>query len=346
MSRTELGTLGEFGLINRIKAGFETHHQASTLKGIGDDCAVIDLGNDEVMVISTDFLVEGVHFDLSYTPLKHLGYKCVAVNVSDVAAMNAVPTQITVSIALSNRFSVEAVDELYAGISAAADNFKVDVVGGDTTSSLKGLIVSITVIGRAKKADIAYRSGAKVGDVVCITGDLGGAYAGLQVLEREKQEFLANPEMQPQLDQKDYIVQRLLKPEARMDVIYDLKEKGVVPNAMIDISDGLASEILHICDASNVGVLLYEDKLPVEQDTLNALYEFKIDTTTAALNGGEDYELLFTVSLEDFEKIKNQPDIIAIGLIHEKEKGHHLVSGKGYLYPIKAQGWNHLSGEK
>ncbi len=342
MSRTELGTLGEFGLIDRIKSNFTNHLNTSTIKGIGDDCAVIDIDNENALLISTDMLVEGVHFDLSYTPLKHLGYKAVAVNVSDIAAMNGIPSQITVSLALSNRFSVEAIDELYEGIKAACENFKVDLVGGDTTSSLKGLIISISVLGKAEKKNIAYRSGANVSDVVCVTGDLGGAYTGLQILEREKQEFLANPEMQPQLEGRDYVVKRLLKPEARMDIVHELKELGVVPTSMIDISDGLASELIHICTASNVGAAIFEDKLPIMSETESNLFEFELDPTMAAMNGGEDYELLFTCSLADFEKLKNHEDIHAIGYLTAASEGIRLSSKKGNIYPIQAQGWNHL----
>jgi thiamine-monophosphate kinase len=271
-----------------------------------------------------------------------LGYKAVAVNVSDIAAMNGIPQQITVSIAISNRFSVEAIDEFYKGIRLACENYKVDLVGGDTTSSQRGLMISVTVIGTAKKSEVAYRSGAKVNDVICVSGDLGAAYAGLQILEREKEVYSANPEMQPELEGKDYVIKRLLKPEGRTDIVHELKDLGIVPTSMIDISDGLASEMLHICNASGVGAYVYEDKLPITHDTEQTLFDFKLDPTTAAMNGGEDYELLFTVSMKDFEKLKNHEDITTIGYITEKAKGVIMISKKGNQYPIKAQGWDHL----
>jgi thiamine-monophosphate kinase len=343
MMRTELSTLGEFGLIERIKLNQAEKQQKSTLKGIGDDCAVIEKNRSEVTLISTDILLEGIHFDLAYTPLQHLGYKAVAVNVSDVAAMNGIPQQITVSLAISNRFSVEAVDELYRGIRMACENYKVDLIGGDTTSSQRGLMISITVIGTAKKSEVAYRSGAKVNDVICVSGDLGAAYAGLQILEREKEVFTANPDMQPELEGKDYVIKRLLKPEGRTDIVHELKDLGIIPTSMIDISDGLASEVLHICNASGVGAYIYEDKLPIAHETEQTLFDFKLDPTTAAMNGGEDYELLFTVSMKDFEKLKNHEDITTIGYITDKSKGVIMVSKKNNQYPIKAQGWNHLS---
>jgi thiamine-monophosphate kinase len=340
--RTELSTLGEFGLIERIKSNLAEKQQKSTLRGIGDDCAVIEKNRSEVTLVSTDILLEGIHFDLSYTPLQHLGYKAVAVNVSDIAAMNGVPEQITVSIAISNRFSVEAVDELYKGIRLACENYKVDLIGGDTTSSQRGLMISVTVLGTAKKSEVAYRSGAKVNDVICVSGDLGAAYTGLQILEREKAVFVSNPEMQPELEGKDYVIKRLLKPEGRTDIVHELKDLGIVPTAMIDISDGLASELLHICAASGVGAYVYEDKLPISFETEQSLFDFKLDPTTAAMNGGEDYELLFTVSMKDFEKLKNHEDITTIGYITEQKKGVSMISKKGNQYPIKAQGWNHL----
>jgi thiamine-monophosphate kinase len=343
--RTELGTLGEFGLIERIKANQATKQQKSTLRGIGDDCAVIEKSRSEVTLISTDILLEGIHFDLGYTPLQHLGYKAVAVNVSDVAAMNGIPQQITVSIAISNRFSVEAIDELYSGIKLACENYKVDLVGGDTTSSQRGLMISVTVLGTAKKTEVAYRSGAKVNDVICVSGDLGAAYAGLQTLEREKAVFSSNPDMQPELEGKDYVIKRLLKPEGRTDIVHELKDLGIIPTSMIDISDGLASEMLHICNASGVGAYVFEDKLPISHQTEQTLFDFKLDPTTAAMNGGEDYELLFTVSMADFEKLKNHEDITTIGYITEAKNGVIMISKKGNQYPIKAQGWNHLNGE-
>jgi thiamine-monophosphate kinase len=338
--RTELKELGEFGLINRINDQI-THQNSSSVLGIGDDAAIIDSG-DHFTLVSTDMLVEGVHFDLTYTPIKHLGYKAIAVNVSDIAAMNGIPEQVTVSIALSNRFSVEAIDALYEGIQAACQSFKVDLVGGDTTSSLSGLIISVTAIGRVEKGKEVRRSTAKKNDIICATGDLGGAYVGLQVLEREKQVFMANKDMQPQLESYDYIVQRLLKPEARMDIIHELKELGVVPTAMLDISDGLASEILHITRQSKVGAHIFEDKLPIAKLTYDTAVEFNLDPITCALNGGEDYELLFTISQEDYEKIKNHPDIALIGYITKDPDDVSLITKGGNTVKIKAQGWTHF----
>jgi len=338
--RTELSEIGEFGLIDVIKNRVKKYHD-STVEGIGDDCAVLDNGID-LTVVTTDMLVEGVHFDLSYTPLKHLGYKSVAVNISDIAAMNAVPKQITVSVALSNRFSVEAVDELYQGITAACENYKIDLVGGDTTTSLTGLIISITAIGTVARDQVVYRKTARVNDLICVTGDLGGALLGLQTLEREKQEFLANPDMQPQLDDKDYIVHRLLKPEARTDVMYQFKDLGLLPTSMIDVSDGLASELMHICKSSAVGAKIYEDKLPIDKSTYDTALEFGLDPTTCVLNGGEDYELLFTINQNDFNKVKNHPDITVIGHIVEQKEGLMLITKQENIVPITAQGWKHF----
>jgi thiamine-monophosphate kinase len=338
--RTELSDLGEFGLINRLKEKVVLRNP-ETQTGIGDDAAVIENGN-ELTLVSTDILAEGVHFDLTYTPLRHLGYKAVAVNVSDIAAMNGIPKQIVVGIALSNRFSLEAIEELYEGINQACEDYKVDLAGGDTTSSRSGLIISVTVLGEAKKEEVAYRSGAQVNDLICVTGDLGGAYIGLQLLEREKQVFKQDPDMQPQLSDKEYVVKRQLKPEARMDVTYDLKELKIKPSSMIDISDGLASELLHICKASNVGARIYEDKLPVDGMTFDTAREFNLDPTTVALNGGEDYELLFTVNQSAFDKIKNHPDITIIGHITEHSDGVQLITGGGNILSITAQGWVHF----
>lgn len=338
--RTELSALGEFKLIDHLAEKVKIYNP-STEKGIGDDAAVIDIGN-KYQLVSTDMLVEGVHFDLSFSPLKHLGYKAVAVNVSDIAAMNGVPEQITVSIAVSNRFSVEALEELYEGINLACENYKVDLVGGDTTSSRSGLIISITAIGSVEKDRVVYRSQAAKGDILCVTGDLGGAYMGLQLLEREKRVYNSNPDMQPELIGKEYIVQRQLKPEARTDLVYELKELGIVPTSMIDVSDGLASEILHICKSSNVGAYIYEDKIPIHGITYNTAVEFNLDPVTISLNGGEDYELLFTISQGDFEKLKNQPDIHFIGYITEKEKGAKLVTKSGTVATLQAQGWTHF----
>lgn len=338
MKRTELSELGEFGLIERIKKDAFTGNK-STILGIGDDAAVIEKNAEEAFIITTDMLMEGVHFDLTYVPLKHLGYKSVAVNVSDIAAMNGIPQQITVGIGISNRFSLEAIEEFYQGVRLACENYKVDLVGGDTVSSRAGLLISITAVGVGQKDKITYRSNAKEGDVICVTGDLGGAYVGLQVLEREKAVYLANPDMQPELIGKDYIVERQLKPEARMDVIYELKEMGLVPTSMIDISDGLASEIMHICKNSNVGAELAEENLPVDDLTYETAREFDIDPLTCVLNGGEDYELLFTIKKEDLPKVKNHPDITVIGRITEKDAGVKIITKAGNSFPVKAQGW-------
>lgn len=337
---TSLNDLGEFGLIDIIKQSVTIQNE-STKTGIGDDAAVIEPGQKQI-VVSTDMLVEGIHFDLTFCPLKHLGYKAVAVNVSDIAAMNAVPTQITVSLAISARYTLEAIQELYAGIRAACSNYKVDLVGGDTTSSNAGLIISITALGEVPEGEAVLRSTAKLNDLVCVTGDLGAAYLGLQVLNREKQAFMANPDMQPELDKKEYLVQRQLKPEARMDVIYELKELGVKPTAMIDISDGLASELMHICTQSGVGAIIFQDKLPADEQVLDTAEEFKIDPVTCILNGGEDYELLFTVALTDYDKIRNHPDITIIGKISEKQDGVQIVMPSGNAYPLQAQGWRHF----
>lgn len=339
-TRSEISQLGEFGLIDRINSRVEIS-QKSTIKGIGDDAAVIDSGSDCVLV-STDMLVEGIHFDLAYIPLQHLGYKAVAVNVSDIAAMNGKPEQITVSLALSSRFSVEAVDMLYEGIRAACKNYDVDLVGGDTTSSRSGLVISITVIGRAAKEEVVYRSGAKANDILCVTGDLGAAFMGLQVLVREKEVFISNPEMQPNIEQYEYLVGRQLKPEARTNIIYDLREAGVQPTAMIDVSDGLASELFHIAKNSGVGIRIFEDKIPIDQLAYETAIEFKLDPITCALNGGEDYELLFTISQADFEKIKNHPDIHFIGYVHDKKHENIMITKQGNVVPLTAQGWNHF----
>ena len=342
--RTEISQLGEFGLIDHITQGFESH-QESTLVGVGDDAAILSLKEDR-QVVSTDILMEGVHFDLTYVPLHHLGYKAVAVNVSDIAAMNAIPKQITVTVGLSNRFSVEAVDALYAGIKAACDEYKVDLIGGDTTSSHSGLVISVTAIGEAKAEEVVQRKGASKGDIVCATGDLGAAFMGLQVLEREKQEFLANPKMQPDIQKYDYIVGRQLKPAARMDIIHELREQQIVPTSMIDISDGLASELLHLSKHSGLGLNVYEDKLPVDKQTYDTAVEFNLDPITCVLNGGEDYELLFTISQEDHKKLEKHPDIHFIGFMQEIEKGCNLVTKNMNVVSLKAQGWNHMKKEK
>ena len=339
--RSEISQLGEFGLIDHISEKFNLKNPRS-IKGIGDDAAVIAAGEDCIL-ISTDMLVEGIHFDLAYTPIQHLGYKSVAVNVSDIAAMNGVAEQITVSLALSNRFSVEAVDALYAGIKAACENYNVDLVGGDTTSSVSGLVISVSVLGRAKKEMITYRSGAKVNDIICVTGDLGAAFMGLQILEREKQVYISNPDMQPDIEKYEYLVGRQLRPEARTDIVFDLREAGVTPSSMIDISDGLASELFHIAKNSGVGVRIYDDRIPIDNVAFETAMEFKLDPLTCALNGGEDYELLFTISKDDQEKIKNHPDIHFIGYIHDRKDQNVLATKEGNLIPLRAQGWDHFT---
>ena len=341
--RTSLSQLGEFGLIDHLTNQFEIT-QTSTLKGIGDDAAVLDFG-DKKVVVSTDLLIEGVHFDLAYMPLKHLGYKAVVVNVSDICAMNAKPTQITVSVAVSNRFPLEALEELFAGINLAAKAYKVDVIGGDTTSSQKGLILSITALGEASTEELVYRNGAKVNDLLVVSGDLGAAYMGLQVLEREKQVFQVNPNSQPDLEAYSYLIERQLKPEARTDVRTLLHALEIYPSSMIDISDGLSSEILHLCKQSEVGCNLYEDKLPLDPQLISVCEEFQLDSTTVAINGGEDYELLFTVGMDDFDKLKGNPNFTIIGHMVEATEGMHLITRANTKIPLKARGWNALTEE-
>ena len=339
--QTPLSSIGEFGLIDRLTNKIQLQHK-STIKGVGDDAAVLDFEGKQ-LVVTTDLLTEGIHFNLMYVPLRHLGYKAVVVNLSDVFAMNAQPRQITVSIAISSKFSVEAVDELYSGIHLACEKYGVDLVGGDTTSSMTGLIISVTAIGEADKNELVYRSGAKVNDLICVTGDLGGAYMGLQLLERENEVFKVNPKEQPKLDDYDYILERQLKPEARGDVVGAFKKLGIKPSAMIDISDGLSSEIMHVCKESNVGCSIYEDKIPMDFQTKKFADELSINPLVAALNGGEDYELLFTLPLADHDKIKNDPDITIIGHITEASNGTNLVTGSGAAIPLQAQGWNPLN---
>ncbi len=336
--RTEISSLGEFGLIDDLMSTF-TNRQPTTLKGVGDDAAVIK-NDKETTVVSTDLLIEGVHFDLTYAPLKHLGYKAAAVNFSDMAAMNVKPQQIVIGIALSNRFSLEAIEEFYAGLRFACEEFEVDLIGGDTTSSQSGLMISITVMGQADKDEIVYRSGAQENDLVCVTGDLGAAYTGLLLLEREKQEFLANPNMQPDLQGFDYVLQRQLKPTPRVDMVDIFAQLKIKPTSMIDISDGLASEILHICKESKKGCHLYDNKIPIDPTTCTAADLFKINPLVAALNGGEDYELLFTVKQEDFDKINGIAGISIIGHITEENAGCMLVPTNGPMVPITAQGWD------
>ncbi|QYJ68843.1 thiamine-phosphate kinase [Flavobacterium litorale] len=336
--RTSLSSLGEFQLIEHLTKDIEAK-QPTTLKGIGDDGAVLNF-KDKRTVVSTDMLVEGVHFDLAYMPLKHLGYKAVVVNLSDICAMNAKPTQITVSIAVSNRFPLEALEELYSGIRYAARIYDVDIVGGDTTSSQKGMILSITAIGESEEDDITYRVGANPTDLLVMSGDVGAAYMGLQVLEREKQVFEVNPNNQPDLEAYDYLIERQLKPEARKDVKDLLKALEIKPTAMIDISDGLSSEILHICKQSNVGCNLYENKIPLDPQLISVCEEFNLDSTTVALNGGEDYELLFTITMEDFEKIKANPNFSIIGHMTQESEGVHLITRDDTKIPLKARGWD------
>ncbi|TXE13207.1 thiamine-phosphate kinase [Seonamhaeicola algicola] len=339
--RTQLSDLGEFGLIDHLTKNFKVK-QTSTIKSIGDDAAVLNFKNNNV-VVSTDLLVEGVHFDLSYMPLKHLGYKAVIVNLSDIYAMNATATQVTVSIAVSNRFPLEALEAVYAGIETAAKIYNVDVVGGDTTSSKTGLLISVTAIGEVEPSNEVYRNGAKPNDLLVVSGDLGGAYMGLQVLEREKEVYKVNPNNQPDLEPYTYIVERQLKPEARKDVVKLLSDLKVKPTAMIDVSDGLSSEILHLCKQSNVGCDLYENKIPLDPQVISTCEEFNIDSTTVALNGGEDYELLFTISQEDYPKIKANPSLTVIGFMREKEAGVHLVTRAETKVEIKAQGWKNFN---
>jgi thiamine-monophosphate kinase len=334
---TELSDLGEFGLIEHLTKNIQ-HAQPSTVRGVGDDAAVIDRG-DHYELVSTDLLVEGVHFDMSYTPLKHLGYKAIAVNVSDICAMNGVCEQVTVSIAASNRFSVEALEEVYEGMLTACKAYNVDLVGGDTSSSLSGLVISVTAIGRVAKDKIAYRSGAKEHDLLCVTGDLGASYIGLQILEREKQIWKENPDVQPDLEGHDYVLERFLKPEARVDIIAALAEKDIIPTSMMDISDGLGSEVLHICKQSNCGAKVFEEKLPIDATTATQAKEFNIEPSLCAMNGGEDYELLFTVNQKDFEKVNVMEGVHIIGHIADATEGAAVVYPRGEEIYIKAQGW-------
>lgn len=339
-TRTELKDLGEFGLIDTLTSGIHLHTK-STLLGVGDDAALIDPGNKKVL-LATDMLCEGIHFDLMYCPLKHLGYKAVISNLSDIYAMNGQPTQIVISLAVSNRFSVEAMEELYKGVYTACERYGVDLVGGDTTSSLSGLVVNVAVMGLAEKSKVVKRSGAKKGDLLVVTGDLGAAYMGLQILEREKEVFKAAPTTQPQLEGKDYLLERQLKPEARKDIIDMFEKLDVLPTSMIDISDGLASEILHLTKASELGCKLYEEKIPIDPLTHETAREFNLDPTTCALSGGEDYELLFTISQSDYDKIKGSPHMTPIGHLVEAEEGNQMVTRSGSEVPIQAQGWNGL----
>ena len=342
-NRTELDKLGEFGLIEHITKDFK-NNQDSTVKGIGDDCAVIDSG-DKYTLITTDMLVEGVHFNLMYAPLKHLGYKAVVVNLSDIYAMNGDANQITVSIAMSNRFSVEAIDELYKGIRTACELYNVDLIGGDTTSSQSGLVISITAIGEVKKDEIVYRSGAKENDLIVVSGNLGAAYMGLQVLEREKEVYKDNPDMQPELEGVDYILERQLKPEARKDIIHFLKDMSIMPTSMIDVSDGLASELIHLSKASGLGMTIYDEKLPIDQETFNVSRDFNMTPATCALNGGEDYELLFTMPQAFFEKLKGNQHFSIIGHVTDENCTVNIVEKNGTIQELTAQGFDHFTAE-
>lgn len=339
-TRTNVNKLGEFGLIDHLTKALPLV-QKSSLKGIGDDAAVID-NSSWLTVVSTDLLVEGIHFDRIYAPLKHLGYKSVVVNLSDIYAMNAYPRQILVSIAISNLYSVEDLEELYAGIALACQHYHVDLVGGDTTSSNKGMVISITAIGQGEPDKLVYRSGAKKGDLICVTGDLGAAYLGLQLLEREKQVIISTPGVKPDLEDQNYLVGRQLKPEARGDIIDLFRRSQLVPTAMIDISDGLASEVFHICKQSGVGAFIEEDKVPIHTDTELMALKFKLDPITCALHGGEDYELLFTIDPSDLEKTRLLPDLYIIGEIVDKQDGMTLHTGAGNVHPLQAQGWQHF----
>jgi thiamine-monophosphate kinase len=334
---TKLEDIGEFGLIKQLTQHIELKN--NTIKGVGDDAAVINPTKDKLTLVSTDMLLEGIHFDLSYFPLKHLGFKAVSVNASDIYAMNGIPKQITVSLGISSKFSVEAIQEIYDGISVACEKYKIDLVGGDTTSSKQGLVISVTIIGEATEKEVVYRNGAKEFDLICVTGDLGGAYAGFQLLEREKRVFIDNPQMQPDLSGHDYILERQLKPEARQDIVALFKAMEIVPTAMIDVSDGLASELFHIAEQSKVGLTIYEEKIPIDATTYNMARELDLDPTLTALSGGEDYELLFTIKQSDYSKIENHPDFTVIGHITKAEEGVHMISKGGNKHELKAQGW-------
>ena len=337
---TNLSELGEFALIDKLVQNVKIYND-STLKAVGDDAAVID-HKDEQTLVSVDILCEGVHFDMTYCPLKHLGYKAAVVNFSDIYAMNGTPTQIVVGLGISSKYSVEAIEEIYRGIRLACDRYHVDLVGGDTTASKSGLFISVTVIGKAKKDDIVYRNGAKPNDLLCVSGNLGAAYTGLLILEREKAAFMADPNMQPEFAGYDYILERQLKPEARRDIVEKLKEIKVKPTSMIDISDGLASEVLHICKESKVGCMVYEDRIPMNQKTIQTAKDFNIVPSIAALNGGEDYELLFTIAQSDYEKVKDMDDVRIIGYITPDEGQANLITPDNHQIPIEAQGFKHF----
>lgn len=342
---TDISQMGEFGLINRLTNSFKSS-RSETILGVGDDAAVWKPAEGLIPVVSTDLLIEGVHFDLSYMPLRHLGYKSVVVNISDIFAMNAEPTGITISIAISNRFPVEAMDEFYQGVKQACETYGVDLLGGDTSSAPQGLVISVTAIGQVEEEKFVKRDGAKPKDLICVTGDVGAAYAGFLVLDREKAVFLKNPELQPDLNDYDYVVGRQLKPEARMDVLSKLRESGIQPTSMMDISDGVASELFHLSSQSKTGVLIYAHKLPIDPQTVKVAEEFEISPTTFGLNGGEDYELMFTVPLEDFDKIASWPEVSIIGHMTDDPHVHQVILENGEAADLQAQGWQHFSSDK
>ena len=344
IKKTPISSMGEFGLIDHLTNQVILRNR-STIKGVGDDTAVINNGK-KYQLFSTDLLIEGVHFDLAYTPLKHLGYKSVAVNVSDICAMNGFSKQITVGLAASNRFTIESLEELYSGINLACKHYGVDLVGGDTTSSTSGLMISISILGEAQKNEITYRSGAKINDLLVVTGDLGGAYLGLQILKREKDIFIENPTIQPDLSGNDYVLQRQLRPEAPTKYLKILKELNVVPSSMIDISDGLASEALHLCKSSGLGITIYEDKIPIDYTVINLAQELNLNPIFCALNGGEDYELLFTISQKEYDKFKKDVDFTIIGYVTENQEGNNFISKDGSLHSLTAQGWDSISSKK
>jgi thiamine-monophosphate kinase len=340
-SLTPVSELGEFGLIEKLTEVIQVS-QKTTVKGVGDDAAVLKYPSGKAIVVSTDAYVEGVHFDMMYTPLQHLGYKCITGSISDIYAMNAIAAQVTVSIAMSSRFTVEAVEELYRGMAAACRQYNIDLVGGDTTSSRSGLVINVTAIGYAEPDKIIYRSGAKAGDLICVTGDLGGAYIGLQILEREKRVFAEQPDMQPELAGNEYVLKRQLRPEARKDIIELFENLDLMPTSMIDISDGLASETLHLCRQSKIGCRLFEEKIPLDQVTYDTALKFNIDPVLCALSGGEDYELLFTIKATDYPKVQNLPDFSVIGVMEEENTGCHLITKSGAIHSLQAQGWKHF----
>lgn len=338
--RTEIGSLGEFGLIEHLTRNFEIK-KAGTVLSVGDDAAIVDQFGRQ-LVLTTDMFIEEVHFDLMYTPLKHLGYKVVAASISDICAMNAQPTQITVSIGISNRFSVEALTELYDGIYAACEHYDIDLIGGDTTATPKGLVISVTGVGEVAPDKFVSRKGAKPGELICVSGDLGAAYLGLQLLEREKKIFLESPGVQPDLEDRKYVVGRFLKPEARVDIVDWLAAQDIVPTSMMDISDGLSSELFHICKASEVGCVIHEDKIPFNDEMREVAFKFEIDPTACALSGGEDYELLFTISQDDYDKIRLSEQVSVVGYITEASEGKKIITRKGNVHDLQAQGWVHF----